>query len=114
MDLQFERELEPTTTVKNNLELENEYQIKIEVENISFAENLSTNMEIKFIFGDLVKKLMKSGEENQKEISFVVHSIPSLLAEKLLNVPIFCQIISLDDKKILCELNLTFFRCNFC
>lgn len=89
-------------------DLENEYQLEIKIETLTLTKHQPDDIQLIFIFGDLVNKMTaENGEgfDGQKQV-YIVHSIPSGLSKKLLNLPIMLYAVSLQDLKPLGELVL--------
>lgn len=93
-----------------NTNVENEYHLEIKIESVTLTKLRLQDIQLIFIFGDLVNKM--KAEENEdfddKQQVYIVHSIPSSLSEKLLNSPVMLHVISLVDMKPLGKFYLAF------
>lgn len=88
--------------------LENEYHLEIKIESVSLTKHQPNDIQLIFIFGDLVNEMNAESHEsfsNRKQL-YIVHSIPSSLSEKLLNIPIMIYVASLTDMKTLGKLSM--------
>ena len=97
MDFQFKSDAENN----ENTNVENEYHLEIKIESLTLAKLQSSEIQLIFIFGDLVNKMIASDDEgfDKKQQHYIVHSIPSSLSEKLLNMPVMLYVVSLVDSK---------------
>lgn len=95
MDLQLKQEsLQLETT-----ELENEYHLELKFKLPALTPHQQLDVELVFLFGDLLNKIVLKGDEAIEEKSQVysVHSIPSALAKKLTKTPITVNVKILQD-----------------
>lgn len=79
--------------------VENEYSLEIRIESLSLTQHQPSDVQLIFIFDDLVNKLtVEKGEgfDDRRQV-YTVHSVPSGLAEKLMQLPIMLCIVSLED-----------------
>lgn len=97
MDFQFKSDSNDT-----DVPSENEYHLEIKIEKLVLNKIPANQVQMIFIFGDLVNKItLTEGEESfdglQQE--YIIHSIPSSLAEKLQKLPMMIYLLSLVDSK---------------
>lgn len=99
MDFQFKGE----AVDSENTNLENEYHLEIKIESLSLTKHQPNDIQIMFIFGDLVNKMSAEDDEgfDGRQQLYIVHSVPSSLSEKLLKIPIMVYLVSLVDLKTL-------------
>lgn len=105
--MDFRYKAEPS----DDIDLENEYEIEIKIESLSLTQHHPDNIKLFFIFGDFVHK-MSAGEDGSKQdlaLKLTMHSVPSDLSLKLLNIPIMLHIVSKEpDLKPLGCLKIVF------
>lgn len=79
--------------------VENEYSLEIRIDTLALTEYEPNDVQLIFIFGDLVNKLtVRKGEDfDGRRQVYIVHSVPPGLAEKLMQLPIMLYIVSLED-----------------
>ncbi|CRK96642.1 CLUMA_CG010059, isoform A [Clunio marinus] len=97
MDFQFN-----TEGAECDIDAENEYHLEIKIESLTLVNQQINEIQIILIFGDSVNKMKVDGDDatfDGKVHTYVVHSKPSKLAEKLLNSPIMIQIVEIESLK---------------
>lgn len=96
MNFQFKGEA--VADREGDVEVENEYNLEIKIESLTL-KNQPSDVQLIFIFGDLVNKLtVEKGEDfGERRQVYTVHSVPSALAEKLMQLPIMLYLVSLED-----------------
>lgn len=97
------------------IDVENEYELEIKIESLSLTQNQLGDIQLIFIFGDLVFKFtsVDDDEFEGKTQAFTIHAVPSALSEKLSNIPIMLYIVSIVDQKSLGDSTLAFKRFAF-
>lgn len=95
MDLKYKGE------AGEEIDLENEYELEIKIESLSLTQHQLGDIQLIFIFGDLVYKMTSEGDSGfeGKTQNFTMHSVPSEISEKLSNIPIMLYIVSNVDQK---------------
>jgi hypothetical protein len=95
MDFQFKGE------VVEEIDLENEYELEIKIESLLLTQHQQGDIQLIFIFGDLVYKMtLEGGEELEgRAQNFTMHAVPSELSKKLSIMPIMLYIVSIADLK---------------
>lgn len=101
MDFQFKGD----AGEKESVNSENEYHLEIKIDSLALAKHDADDIKLVFIFGDLVNKMMAergAGFDGRSQ-AYIVHSVPEALSEKLLNIPMMLNVISMQDLKPLGE-----------
>lgn len=112
MDFQYsgekDEDLEEGQNACDNAEKENEYHLEIKIESVELTQDEPDDVQLVFIFGDLVNKMSSKGGEgfDGRTHIYTVHSTPSTLSEKLLNVPIMLCVVSLKESKPMGEVTI--------
>ncbi|CAG9798688.1 unnamed protein product [Chironomus riparius] len=135
MDLQFKATNDSDCDSSND---ENEYHMEIDFTSLRFNDEAIENFQMIFLYGDIMNKFnvqsdfeyeyeddddedgnRKVNEFKVEKISYVIHSTPSRLAEKLLDVPIIFMFLTDEQvmigNPITLEVNECFansIRCN--
>lgn len=96
MDIQFGG---PSDVLDVNLE--NEYQLEIKINSVVLRQ--PSDVQLIFIFGDLVNKITCGDDEgfNDAKLVYTVHSTSSALSEKLSKSPIMLHVVSHQNSKAL-------------
>lgn len=84
-----------------NNNVENEYHLELKIETLELAEQSPKNVQIILIFGDLVNKMDANdiGTFDGEYHEYILHSVPSALAKKLLELPIMVYIVEKEEMK---------------
>lgn len=110
MDFQFKGD----SSESESVDLENEYKLEIKLGPFTLTKHKPSDIQLVFIFGDLVDKMTVDEGEGfeEKNQSYCIHSVPSKLSEKIQSMPLMIFIRSLTDSKPLGELSFfTEFSC---
>lgn len=105
MDFQYKGE------ASGDIDLENEYEIEFKIESLSLTQHQPDDFKLFFIFGDFVHKMTvgEKGSMQDLALKLTMHSVPSDLSTKLLNIPIMLYIVSKEpDLKPLGYLKIVF------
>lgn len=102
MDFQFKGD----SSENENIDLENEYRLEIKLGPFTLTKHKPSDIQLIFIFGDLVDKMTVDEGEGfeEKNQTYCIHSVPSKLSEKIQTMPLMLYILSLTDSKPLGEL----------
>lgn len=113
MDFQFKGEANDEGICDSDSE--NEYQLEITIDTMTLTKFQPDDIQLIFLFGDLVNKMTTEkgeGFDGRKQI-YTLHSVPSGLSEKLLNLPIMLYAVTLVDLKPLGEFRKAFHNAAF-
>lgn len=104
MDFQYKGEAD------KQIDSENEYELEIKIESLSLTQHQLGDIQLIFIFGNLVYKMTSDGDEGfeGRSQTLTMHAVPNELSEKLSNMPIMLYIVSNFDLKPLGDLKTQF------